>query len=258
MYKIYESIPIEIWKKIAEQSQFLDINNGTEEEFSDNLLKFRRLLIKSGIDIEVLSRYPTKENRIGLASLLQAIYDIKTIEHYKKANFYEIICMIHDLQIKSIKFRPICSYDNVYKQIESVKCADKDITLTSKIYTDGNFAMKTDLKSNVKINYITNLKKANYLLNVKLAKANFYDHEIIKKIDSEIIIKKFDFYLPSNNEINNISVPKMKPQNKYYNSYNDSLYEQYKFLYETFNILDVSCRESLTHTEDFQYYYKSK
>lgn len=256
MYKIYESVPIEIWQKIAEQVQLLDINNGNKEEFSDNLLKLQRLLIKSGIDIEVLSRYPRKENGIGLASLLQTIYDIDVIEHYKKANFYEIICMLYDLQIKSIKFRPIDSYESIYKQEELVQYHDKNIYFTNKIYTDGSFTIKSDSKSNIKIDYITNLRKANYVLNVKLIKTNLYNHEIIKKIDSEIVIKKFNFYLPSKDEINKMRVPKRKQQDEFYSSYCNNHYTQSRLLFETFNILDISCRESLTHSEDFQYYYK--
>lgn len=246
--KLYEQIPIDTWKEIAYKVQRLNISDCSDEEFEKNLKQLEKLLTNSDICLETSSRQPKEEKEIGLASLLQSIYDSEADTHYKKANFYEKIYELSDLEIQSMEFRPVEFYKNVF-DINTITSYGEKVKVR-KAFTDGIFDL-LHLGDCYGVGTIINLINANYILNISLEKDE--QHNIIMT-QTKASLKNFNGNFPNKKEFMKMRQPKIlvPTQVQEWNESPKGVKEQF----DKFNEEDLSCRKMLTRTKDYQYYYR--
>lgn len=202
MKKLSEDLSIETWKNIAIKIQQLNFESYTNENFMKNLILLRGILAEEHIDIGPLERHPKYTPQIGAASLLQSIYEIKVGIHHKKAAFYENIYAFDELGVKNLSFHPIQTSYERYPFIEQ----KGSMCRVHKLLTDGNFILSSSKYTN-KIEYhMSDIKDANYLLELSLIK----DNKDVLLHSSKAIIKNFNMLeqLPEKKEVEKFSFPK--------------------------------------------------
>lgn len=263
--KLYEQIPIDTWKEIAYNVQRLNISDCSDEEFEKNLKQLEKLLRNSNICLENSSREPKEEQEIGLASLLQSIYDIGVESHCKKATFYEKIYELSDLGIQSMEFRPVEFPEGIYdiksvytkRKIGNGIYIDKEPIQVSKFYTDGQFDLinshynRNVTNYEVKLFDIQNIADANYLLIITLDQD--YQNNIVMR-QKEASLKNFNGKFPDREEVMAMRHPKILVPTQV-QEWGEQL-EQLKEIFKEFDEEDLSCRKMLTRTKNYQYYYR--
>lgn len=214
MKKIYESIEIETWKKIAQRVQKLDFSNGDcySSEFTENLKKLKRLLSDLDICLDDLSREPKKEEEIGLASLLQAIYDSDEGKYYKKAHFYEKIYQISELGIQYIEFSPVEFYESNHS-IQNIYNEKTNISTIGKFYTDGDFQLKSSaIVTKTKSGYeytMWGLNNANYVIFTTLLRNWSSTNKKAQVELAQAALKNFNGIFPSKEEMMSFEFPEL-------------------------------------------------
>lgn len=245
--KLYESIPITDWKKIAYLIQRLDITKKEDTtEFLENLKKLRKLLEEGKINMT--------DNEVYLSSLLHAIYNGNCPIEYKKAYFYEKIYMLDELGIESIQFNPELLKKASIK--EAFTCSQKeDHYVINRCYTDGTFQLKSNLENPTKYNYsldLIGLNKAKYVLTsiVKQKKEEKNSFEIVK---SEIILANFNGEYPRKSELTGKITPEIKVPYQTIEPYmQPNMIEVFSVFYPN----ELECKKRLTKTKNGSYYYK--
>lgn len=205
--RLCERIDIDCWKKIADRVQHLNIYDFSDSEFYENLYLLKDYLVDLDISLDFLSRYPSNRDEIGLASLLQGIYDGNVYGDYKKANFFEKIYQLDDLGIKNIMYMPV-DFPEMVEGISLIKDDnDKEIIGINKCFTDGIIGIKypdspLDRFYNVQI-----LDDVNYLINVLLKVDNDYKNKFVNIVDSCAILKNFNAEYPNKESFLEIRYP---------------------------------------------------
>jgi len=205
--RLNDKISIDIWKKIADRIQMLNIYDFSDREFMNNLHMLQEMVSDLDISLDYLSRYPNSYDEIGLASLLQAIYDEDVYNDYKKANFYEKINQLDDLGVKWISFFPV----NFPSKIENISLFTDDVSGKilgiNKCFTDGDF--KVDyVDSPLDRRYdLINLRDANYIFNVLLMVDDQHKNQFVKMEDVGVILKNFNGKYPSKESILEVRYP---------------------------------------------------
>lgn len=214
MKRLSEKIDIDTWKRIADRVQKLNFYYFSQEEFNNNLIMLRNLLLDLDINLDFLSRYPNNINEIGLASLLEEIYMSSVLSDYKKANFYEKIYQLDMLGISYIQFLPVGFIDCI-KGISLVKddVSGKGIWI-KKCFTDGSFDIGyPDIGIN-DIYDLINLKDANYVINV-VSELDESGNRVLDKEESYAVLKNFNGCFPDKESILEIRYPGLCAYFKY-------------------------------------------
>ncbi len=245
--KLYESIPITDWKKIAYLIQRLDITKKEDTtEFLENLKKLRKLLEEEKINIT--------DNEIYLSSLLHAIYNGNCPIEYKKAYVYERIYILDELGIDLVQFNPELLKKASIKK--AFACSQKENHyVINRCYTDGTFQLKNNLDNPTKYNYnldLIGLTNAKYVLTsiVKHEKEEKNSFEIVK---SEIILADFNGEYPRKSELTDKITPEIKVPYQTIEPYmKPSMIEVFPIFYPN----ELECKKRLTKTKNGSYYYK--
>ncbi len=215
MKKMNEFLGIETWKTIAKRVQKLQISDCSEQEFSKNLKELQGLLSDLDICIEALSRDPQHQNEVGLASLLQAIYNSNRRESLKKDSFYEKIYQLSNLGIQNIRFLPVEEYyrmkDIVVRDFKGIHNGEN----LYKVYTDGTFSLEESLETvrfkkgmeQYRKYHIKDLKNANYIISVEVLKR--LSCEKTKLAMASATLKTLDGVFPSQEELMRFSFPEL-------------------------------------------------
>lgn len=256
MKKIYESIEIETWQEIAQRVQRLDISTceNYDSEFTKNLKKLKQLLSDLDICLDDLSREPKKEEEIGLASLLQAIYNSKEDIYYKKAHFYEQIYQLSELGVKNLVFCPTAFSERDHSARKLYNMCNNTIMI-EKCYTDGKFKI-TPEKVSGKDLYgcyykFSDLEEENYMLWVKLLENTRNRNSQIMSL--EAILKNFNGLLPTKEEITKLEFPKVLilEQENTWELSSPTIRE----IYSHFDTSTLSCQKQLRRAKNHQFYY---
>ncbi len=203
MKKIYETVEIRTWKKIAYMVQKLKFLDGTEEEFQENLVALNVMLQKLGFEDNIGKREPETANEIGTSTLLHLIQDINVPNHYKNIRFYEKILQLSDLGVELIDFCPVADFSRLPDLVK--KNLKKSIIL-QKCYTDGMFQLQETTIGNTYVYNLHNLRNANYVLITTLKQSlTAKKRYSITQKESQVILKNFNGVFPSKKEI-------MKPE----------------------------------------------
>jgi len=205
--RLNDKINIDIWKKIADRVQMLNIYDFSDREFMDNLHMLRDMVSDLDISLDYLSRYPDSYDDVGLASLLQSIYDGDVYNDYKKANFYEKIYQLDDLGVSWIRFCPV----SFPSKIENISLFKDDVSGKilgiNKCFTDGDFRVDY-VDSPLDRRYdLINLRDANYIFNVLLSVDNGYKNEFANMDDVSVVLKNFNGKYPSKDSILEVRYP---------------------------------------------------
>lgn len=211
--KLYDKLSIDVWNVIADSVQLLNIYDFSDWEFYNNLELLNGLLIDKGIYFDFLERYPNKIEDIGLASLLQEIYNASVYGDYKKANFYEKIYQLSDLGLSSIQFLPF-DFPNDIKGISLIKNENGEVLGINNCFTDGNFDIGYSDETLDRWYDIVNLEDANYVLRVLV---NNINGENVISDKSYAILRNFNGEYPSKKDIYDIRYPGLCIYDKFIN-----------------------------------------
>lgn len=204
MQSLSEKLPIEVWQQISDCIKSLDFNKCNQEEFYDNLQKLKIKLATFNL-IEG-SRTPKTNEEVGMATLLQSIYNVGfDNSRLKKMSFCRNIYTLTNLGVKEIEFRPIDFYDSIlgFKQIYYKR---DDKTVYEKAYTDGIFELQTTTRIRKNdggyLYNIVNLRDANFIIKVLLHKKHHpKETEPIQVKHISASLKNFRGRYPSRNHI---------------------------------------------------------
>lgn len=253
--KLYNKVPIEYWKEIAYEVQKLNIEENTVSNFTDNLNKLQKILLDSknlNLSTLALDIKPESIKRTGLATLLEAIYNIKRPMNYKKAALYEQIQILNELGVEYISFNPLIFEKlNIKNAISIKRTKDKSCLVAKRCYTDGIFEIKNNLKTSSKINYdydMINIVNTDYII---LSTVNYSGK--ITPMQTEAIIKGFNGKYPKKEELLTNLTPTIHIIPK-----NIRIFEpitlQEQFCY--FKSSELECSKNLTKNKNGEYYYK--
>lgn len=171
-YNLFDYIPIDLWEKIALYVQFLELSDKSDEEFEKNLISLQNSLLKNGIRFEFGKRCPNNYSQVGLATLLENIYNSCFLNSNVKYNFFEQISTLKKLGVNDISLRgtdygreeKLIMYNEIQDDFFSINKDDYHSSL-NKLYTDGEFELKKDIL----YYYVCNINNANYFLNINLS-----------------------------------------------------------------------------------------
>lgn len=245
--KLYESIPITDWKKIAYLIQRLDITKKEDTtEFLENLKKLRKLLEEEKINIT--------DNEIYLSSLLHAIYNGNCPIEYKKAYVYERIYILDELGIDLVQFNPELLKKASIKK--AFACSQKENHyVINRCYTDGTFQLKNNLDNPTKYNYnldLIGLTNAKYVL-TSIAKQKKEEKNSFEIVKSEIVLADFNGEYPRKSELTDKITPEIKVPYQTIEPYmKPSMIEVFPIFYPN----ELECKKRLTKTKNGSYYYK--
>ena len=245
--KLYESIPITDWKKIAYLIQRLDITKKEDTtEFLENLKKLRKLLEEEKINIT--------DNEIYLSSLLHAIYNGNCPIEYKKAYVYERIYILDELGIDLVQFNPELLKKASIKK--AFACSQKENHyVINRCYTDGTFQLKNNLDNPTKYNYnldLIGLTNAKYVL-TSIAKQKKEEKNSFEIVKSEIVLADFHGEYPRKSELTDKITPEIKVPYQTIEPYmKPSMIEVFPIFYPN----ELECKKRLTKTKNGSYYYK--
>lgn len=245
--KLYESIPITDWKKIAYLIQRLDITKKEDTtEFLENLKKLRKLLEEEKINIT--------DNEIYLSSLLHAIYNGNCPIEYKKAYVYERIYILDELGIDLVQFNPELLKKASIKK--AFACSQKENHyVINRCYTDGTFQLKNNLDNPTKYNYnldLIGLTNAKYVL-TSIAKQKKEEKNSFEIVKSEIVLADFNGEYPRKSELTGKITPEIKVPYQTIEPYmQPSMIEVFPVFYPN----ELECKKRLTKTKNGNYYYK--
>lgn len=250
--RLNDKIDINVWKTIADRVQMLNIYDFSDREFMDNLYMLREMVLDLDISVDFLSRYPNSCEDIGLASLLQAIYDGAVYNDYKKANFYEKIHQLDDLGVDAVRFCPV----DFPTKIENISLFRDEIsgeTLgINKCFTDGDFRVSyVDEPLNRRYDLI-NLRDANYIFNVLLSIDNQYKYAFVKMDDVSVILKNFNGNYPSKESILEVRYPGLCTY--YKNIQNDRRQLILKQIYQLYDTRGASYPKKLMRVSNNYHY----
>lgn len=231
--KLYERIPIDTWKRIADVVQKLRMYDSSFEEFNSNLEELKEMLFVLDISLEVGERYPNTIKEVGLASLLQAIYSSNVENDYKKANFYEKIYQLDDLDIPSIEFRPINFVDRVDGITFLRNGNSGDVIGINKCFTDGEFDIIYSPYPLLDVYGMTNFKEVNYLINVLVRVDNYSKRPVIDTAGTYAVLRNFDGIFPNKESIEEIRYPGLCTYSKRMND--DRIHLILKQIFYTFD-----------------------
>lgn len=215
MRSLSKKISIDTWKMIADRVQKLNIYDFSDREFNENLVLLRMLLSDLDICLEYLSRYPTREQDIGLASLLQAIYSSNVNTDYKKANFYEKINQLDILSIPSIQFRPI-GFEDVRGLMLTKSPYDMSTISVNKCFTDGDFKIEYYNSGDNQCYDMVHFNDANYLINVLVELDANSKTPRINPDASFAVLRNFDGFYPVKESIDELRFPGLCTYFKYF------------------------------------------
>lgn len=213
MKRLYEQISIETWKKIAARVQNLNISTGSSAEFKFNLKALQKLLSDLDLYLEIGSNKPEYKGQIGLASLLNSVYNTSITLQNSIREFCEYIYILDDLGVESIEYKPInfpnkintkLEYEDDYLHLQKV---------INKCYTDGKFKLSRPDIISYRDYYrylITDIKDASYLLTTKISHQRPYAYKEPQVLESSVVIKNFNGNLPDKKELLNTEFPKLK------------------------------------------------
>lgn len=205
--RICERIDIDTWKKIADRVQYLNIYDFSDREFYENLFLLRNYLVDLNVSLDFLSRYPSNRDEIGLASLLQGIYDGNVYGDYKKANFFEKIYQLDNLGIKDIVYMPV-DFPSKVEGISLIKNGEnKEIIGVNKCFTDGIIEIEYPDSPLDRFYNVQLLEDVNYLINVLLRVDNDYKNVFVNIVDSCAILKNFNGEYPNRESILELRYP---------------------------------------------------
>lgn len=206
---LYNKISIETWLRIADCVQHFNISDGNYKEFKANLEMLQNFLIGTEANLSANRSYAQYFFEIGLATLVQSIYNIKSKDN-KKEHFLEQIYTLSDLGIKNIQFEGETSQSIV--SLGDILVANdydkRNVFLLQKIFTDGSFHVeKQDHFANVF--QMMDIEDVNYLLDIKLlfSKEGNLTIKFLKEADAVLI--NFDGVFPSKQEIMEIQFPNL-------------------------------------------------
>lgn len=202
MYKINSEVPINVWKEIAFKVQTLNFSDGSDTEFAENLKKLSKLLKETKVDLNAGLRNPKTDEKVGLATLLQLIYEITTPGNVKE-NFYKQIYTLSDLRIKNIKL-DIFGLNTDCVPVYKTKIEERKII--KKAYTDGVFGLKVSSNElGEKIYNMTNIEVANYILHYYVS--GYKSRGRTYNTSANLI--NFNGKYPSKKEISKLELPKL-------------------------------------------------
>ncbi len=213
MKRLYEQVPIDTWKRIADRVKRLNINGYTSDEFNSNLKILQNLLSDLDLSLEEGKKEPKIDDQIGLSSLLSSIYCTSIIPESSIQDFCEYIYALDDLGVENITYRPVNFPNKINTKLEYSDDYVHMQKLISKCYTDGKFKLsRPDIISYCDYNryLITNIKDASYILITKISHQRPYALKEPQVLESEIVIKNFKGNLPDKKELINIEFPKLK------------------------------------------------
>lgn len=241
-----KKIDIDTWKRIADCVQRLNFYYFSQEEFDNNLILLRKLLLDLEIDIDFLSRYPTSVNDVGLASLLEEIYISDVLSDYKKANFYEKIFQLDMIGVRYIQFLPVEFIDNV-KDIYLIKDdMTKENVWIKKCFTDGSF----DIGYFPSKYDVINICDANYVINVisKMDNAG----KVVLDDECYAILKNFNGKFPDKESMFEIRYPGLCT---YFKQIDDDRRQLIlKQIFYTVDMMDVRYDKKLVRRSNEFYY----
>lgn len=217
MRKLCDELPISIWENIANFINKLNIKDYTEQEFLHNLKLLKKFLSINKIFSIEGKRQASSLDEVGIATLLQEIYNCKSTKLQKKENitdprtlFHEKINTLKNIGVKEIQFgftgniSKLCDMriSDVYTFYK-----DREVEMI-KYYTNGTFKVEPDHLYNSYC--ITDLKNADYYL-----EAFIYWHKwkiYIAKLC--VHLKNFNGEYPNKEEILSIKLPTLNQNNK--------------------------------------------
>lgn len=213
---LYDEIAIETWLFIADCVQKLNFTDGNDKEFYENLKMLKKYLVGTEVSLEEEDRYATFFMNVGLSTLLQSIYDIKT-KNNKKEHFAEQIYALDDLGIRKIDFigntsQNITSIEDIS---ESHDYPEKDILFLHKALTDGSFYIE-NIGRYSHIYRMTNLEDINYILYLVLSIKKGRDLILRFLIDSKATLMNFDGILPNKKSIMEMHQPHIRDNSDIY------------------------------------------
>ena len=250
MRKIYDKLPIELWKDLAYRIQRLKFVEASDDEFNRNLVNLQELLSDLRICTEGKKREPKDYKDVGLATLLHSIYSIDVMNRCKKAMFYEKIYELADLGVKNIQYRPVNFYDSVNKAFRTIPDYHNNETTILKTYTDGIFDLVQHANSSGYWKNINNLRDASYLMQLKTILYN--EKQVLVYCDA--YLKDFDAILPNSNTILTDVYPEVYVPSQTITT--DGTIKNVTLGYERFDSDSVSCAKRLTRTEKGEFYYR--
>lgn len=202
---LYEKISIETWLRIADGVSKLNITNGNDGEFKENLKKLKKILIGTEVSLEEKDRYAKHFFDVGLATLLQSIYDIKSQKN-KKEHFAEQIYALKELGIKNIRFNGDISVEGILTSKDYYK---RNVSYLHKIFTDGSFCVE-NTGGYSHMFEMTDLRDINYFLYINLVLRQ--ENEITKKnlAKANATLLHFDGVFPNKEEIMAIHHPDLE------------------------------------------------
>lgn len=198
-----EKISTETWLRIADCIQDFQISDGNNKEFQENLRILKECLQGTEVGLSEGNRYASHIWHVGLATLIQSIYDIQASD--KKKHFAEQICALEDLGVKNICF--LGSDANRYST-GSVSGIYKTDSYLHKILTDGSFSIRNE-GGRSHCFEMTNLWNGTYYLGVSLAlrkENNFVESTLV---DATATLLSFDGVFPSKEEIMKDRLPSL-------------------------------------------------
>lgn len=205
--KLYERIPIDTWKRIADVVQRLRMYEDTFEEFDSNLVELKEMLFDLDISLDAGLRYPKKTEEIGLSSLLHAIYSSNVKRDYRKANFYEKIYQLDELGIPNIEFRP----NNFVDRIDGIAFLrdvnDGKVIGINKCFIDGEFDVIYPDNPLSDVYGMTNFRDVNYLINVLVRCDTDLKKSVIDFRETYVVLKNFNGNFPNKKSIEEIRYP---------------------------------------------------
>jgi len=250
MRNINEKMPITVWTELAYRIQRLKFVENSDEEFSRNILELQKQLSDLNICLEPGKRKPERVEDVGLATLLQDIYFMDSINRCKKAAFYEKIYELSDLGVKNIEFRPVAFYDGISCAYRVIPNADKTEIAIWKTYTDGEFTLQRHRNSAGEWFSLCDLKDAGYLLYLKTI---LYDNKqaIVR---NDAYIRTFDAVFPSVSDVKNDVHPKIDLSSQIITTEIDKIVAVSG--HSNFDSDNVSCAKRLTRTPRGEFYYR--
>lgn len=174
-YNLFDYIPIDLWEKISLYVQFLELSDKSDEEFEKNLISLQNSLLKNGIRFEFGKRSPNNYSQVGLATLLENIYNSCLENSNVKYNFFEQISTLKKIGVIDISLRE-ADYGReekliMYSEIQDDFCSINKNNVhssLSKLYTDGDFKLEKDIL----YYYLCDINNANYYFNINLSFAD--------------------------------------------------------------------------------------
>lgn len=204
MKKINEILSIDEWKTIAHYAQDLKIEKPSDRatwDYNTELLK--KGFNKAGIYANKGKNYPENDKEVGVYSLLQSIYDVKSNE---AEEFVKSIAILDELGIKKIQY---CPTDFPKECRIRTQCEIRDIDgtrrpLIHKVFTDGYFKLHHNWNESCDMIAI---KNANFLLSTETTGIGSVAHFE----QGTIFVKNYfnfdNLNFPSKKEIMSLSQP---------------------------------------------------